>query len=328
MAQTLISGAGGFIGGHLTRALLDQGDRVRAIDLRPLREWKQVHPDAENLSLLDMSDPASAAWAADGCAVIYHLAADSGGMGYISYHHADCMTNILADVQMARTALAAGAKIYYASSSCAYPLHIQDDPFTPPIREDDLLANKFNPEQGYGWEKLYAEMVYQAYAQDKGLRARVGRYFSVYGPMGWIEGGREKAPTALCRKVARAKILGQDWIEVWGDGTARRTFTYVDDAVAATLAITALDDEAYDGPLNVGSPKACSIDELVTVIEDIAGYKVRRQYVPGPVGVGGRPSDDTKIHAMTGWKAQVPFTDGMERTYAWVYDQVKAKLGA
>ena len=256
--------------------------------------------------------------------MVYHLAADSGGMGYISCHHADCMTNILADTNAARAALAAGARVYYASSSCAYPLHIQESPDTPPVREDDLLANAFNPELGYGWEKLYAEMVFLAFAEDKGLQARIGRYFSVYGPQGWYAGGREKAPTALCRKVATAKLTGQREIEVWGDGTARRTFTYVDDAVAATLAITAGD---YAQPLNVGSPKTSSIDELVAVIEDIAGYRVDRKYVDGPVGVGGRPSDDTRIREQVGWKAQVTFREGMERTYAWVYDQVKAELG-
>jgi nucleoside-diphosphate-sugar epimerase len=245
-------------------------------------------------------------------------------MGYISYHHADCMTNILADVQVARAALGAGARVYYASSSCAYPLHIQESPDTPPVREEDLLSNRLNPELGYGWEKLYAEMAYQAYAADKGLQARIGRYFSVYGPAGWYKGGREKAPTALCRKVATAKLTGAKSIEVWGDGTARRTFTYVDDAVAATIAIANSD---CTDPLNVGSPKSSSIDELVAVIEDIAGYSVEREYVDGPVGVGGRPSDDTKVREAVGWKPQVSFREGMERTYAWVHDQVKAELG-
>lgn len=322
--KALVNGGAGFIAGHLVKALLEQGDEVRAADIRPLPEWKQIHPDAENWEHCDLSEYGSALRAATGCDVVYHLAADSGGMGYISYHHADCMTNILADTNAARVALAVGARVYYASSSCSYPLHIQESPDTPPLREDDLLANAFNPEQGYGWEKLYAEMVFQAYAADKGLQARIGRYFSVYGPKGWYKGGREKAPTALCRKVATAKLTGAREIEVWGDGTARRTFTYVDDAVAATIAITASD---YGQPLNVGSPKTSSIDELVAVIEDIAGYRVERKYVDGPVGVGGRPSDDSRIAAMTGWKPQVSFRQGMERTYADVYDRVRAEMG-
>ncbi len=194
MARALCTGAGGFIGGPLVKALLGQGDEVTAVDIRPLEEWKQVHPGARNLPPLDLSGRLEAQLAARDQDVIYHLAADSGGMGYISVHHADCMTNILADVQMARAALEAGARIYYASSSCAYPLHIQEDPFTPPVREEDLLANSFNPELGYGWEKLYAEMTSHAYAQDKGLDIRIGRFFSIYGPKGWFEGGREKAP--------------------------------------------------------------------------------------------------------------------------------------
>ena len=322
--KALVTGSGGFISGHLIKALLEQGDEVRAVDIRPPDEWKQRHAEAVNWSGWDLSERGAALQAAAGCDVIYHLAADSGGMGYISVHHADCMTNILADVQMARAALGEGARIYYASSSCSYPLHIQDSPDTPPVKESDLAANYFNPEQGYGWEKLYAEMTYQAYAQDHGLQARIGRYFSIYGPQGWYKGGREKAPTALCRKVAFAKLTGAKSIEVWGDGTARRTFTYVDDAVAATIAIANSD---CTEPLNVGSPKTSSIDELVATIEDIAGYKVEREYIDGPVGVGGRPSDDTRVRAEVGWKPQVSFREGMERTYAWVHDQVKAELG-
>ncbi len=322
--RALVGGGGGFIGGHLVRALLEQGDEVRAADIRPLSEWKQVHPDAQNWESCDLSEYATARVAARSQDAVYHLAADCGGMGYISFHHADCMANILIDVNMARAAVDAGARIWYASSSCAYPLHIQVSPDTPPIREDDLAAHPADPEEGYGWEKLFAEKTYLAYAQDHGLEVRIGRYFSNYGTHGWYKGGREKAPTALCRKVATAKLTGAREIEVWGDGTARRTFTYVDDAVAATIAITASD---YALPLNVGSPKTSSIDELVSVIEDIAGYRVERRYTDGPVGVGGRPADDTLIAAEIGWKPQVTFRDGMEATYAWTYDQVKAELG-
>lgn len=323
MLKATVTGAGGFIGGHLVEELLRQGHDVKAVDLRPMYEWKQLHRDALNLQARDLSDRQDAFEAADQADTIFHLAADSGGMGYISYHHADCMLNVLADTQMARAAAETGARIYYASSSCIYPLHSQTDPFTPPIKEELAELEYADPEKGYGWEKYFAEKVYFAFAEEKGLQARVGRYYSVYGPKGWYRGGREKAPTALSRKIATAKLKGDRVIDVWGDGTARRTFTYVDDAVAATIAIAASD---CTEPLNVGSPKACSIDELVSTIEEIAGWRVQRNYVDGPVGVGGRPSDDTRIRQAVGWKPQVKFRDGMERTYAWVYDQVKAEM--
>jgi GDP-D-mannose 3',5'-epimerase len=322
--RSLVAGGGGFIGGHLVKALLGQGHEVRSADVKPCRDWIQVHDGALNLDCADLGVRGTALAAAEGCDVIYHLAADAGGMGFISSHKADCTLNILADTQMIRAAREHGARIWFASSACIYPLHLQETADALPLREDDAYAS-VQPEEAYGWEKLFAERMYLAFAADYGVPVRIGRYQSVYGPRGVYRGGREKAPTAICRKVATAKILGEDAIEVWGDGTAIRTFTYIDDAVDATLRITAGD---YGLPLNVGSDEVMSVEQLVATVEDIAGWPVRRIWTDGPVGVpGARRSDNTLVGEKAGWKAQVSAREGLERTYAWVHDQVKAELG-
>lgn len=319
--RVLVTGGAGFIAGHLVGALLVRGDEVVTADIKPLEQWIQVHPDAVSLPGRDLADEANARHAASGCEQIYHLAADAGGMGFISTHMADCTLNIVADAQMIRVARAGGARIWYASSACVYPLHLQQDASALPLRESDAYADP-QPEEAYGWEKLFAERMYLAHATDYGVQVRIGRYQSVFGPAGHYDGGREKAPTAICRKVAQAKLAGRDWIEIWGDGTAIRTFTYVDDAVAATLAITASD---CGEPLNVGTNEAISISELVDTVAGIAGHPVRTVTVPGPVGVPGARRCDTSLAAeKAGWKAQVSVLEGLERTYAWVHDQLKA----
>jgi nucleoside-diphosphate-sugar epimerase len=245
-------------------------------------------------------------------------------MGFISVHHADCTLNILADTQMIRAAHRFGARIWYASSACIYPLHLQQTPDALPLREDDALAG-VQPEEGYGWEKLFAERMYLEHHRDYGVPVRIGRYQSVFGPKGHYEGGREKAPTAICRKIATAKLAGATSIEVWGDGTAIRTFTYIADAVNATMRITEGD---YGLPLNVGSSEDMSIEQLVATVEDIAGYQVRRVWTDGPVGVpGARRNNPDLAVEKAGWKAQVSVREGLERTYADVYDRVKAGLG-
>jgi GDP-D-mannose 3', 5'-epimerase len=321
--KSLVTGAGGFIGGHLAGALLERGDEVVGADIKPPDEWIQVHDGATNLARLDLGVYESALSAAYGCDRIYHLAADVGGMGFISTHHADCTLNVLADTQMIRAAHSYGARIWYASTACIYPLHLQQTADALPLREDDALAG-VQPEEGYGWEKLFAERMYLEHARDYGTEVRIGRYQSAFGPAGHYRGGREKAPTAICRKVATAKLTGANAIEVWGDGTAIRTFTYIDDAVAATLKITEGD---YGLPLNVGSSEAMSIEELVSTIEEIAGWPVERVWTDGPVGVPGARRNDPSLTAeKAGWKAEVSVREGLERTYRDVYDRVKADL--
>ena len=271
---------------------------------------------------LNLAEYANCRQAARGADVVYQLACQSGGMGYISTHKAECLLSILANANMARAAAAAGARIFLASSACIYPLRPQQTPDAPDLAEH--MAYPADPEEAYGWERLTAEKLYLAMAEDYGLQVRIGRYQSVFGPQGVWRGGREKAPTAISRKVATAKLTGAPSIEVWGDGTAIRTFTYIDDAVDATLAITA---SGYGQPLNVGTAETFSVEQLVATVEDIAGYRVERDWVPGPVGVPGRRGCDTALTAeKTGWKARVSVREGLERTYAWVQDQVEAEL--
>ena len=323
--RVLCTGSGGFISGHLVRALLDRGDEVVAADVKPLAEWKQVHPDAVNYAGLDLREWDNAISATRGCGEIYHLAADAGGMGFISTHKAACTLNILADAQMIRAAHQTGARIFYASSACIYPLSLQETADAADLAEWMAYDPKPEPEEAYGWEKLFAERMYLAHAGDYGVQVRIARFQSVFGPHGVYRGGREKAPTAICRKVATAKLTGADSIEVWGDGTAIRTFTYIDDCVSGILAVTACD---YGQPLNIGSDETMSVEELVAAVESIAGYKVRRVHTDGPVGVPGRRGcDTTLVREKAGWKAQVPVREGLERTYADVYDRVRAEMG-
>lgn len=323
MRTSLVTGAGGFIGGHLAKALLARGDNVRCADRKPIGEWKQVHDDALNVAEHDLGNYENAMVAASGADTVYHLAAEAGGMGFISTHKADCTLSILADANVLRAARAAGARIWYASSACIYPLHLQETADAPDLAEH--MAYPPEPEEAYGWEKLYAERMYLAHAGDYGMDVRIGRYQSVFGPDGVYKGGREKAPTAISRKVALAKIKGERTVPIWGDGSAIRTFTYVDDCVEATMAIT---DGSYGQPLNVGTDEVLSIRELVDVVGEIAGWKVTPVTVPGPVGVPGRRGCDTSLTAeKVGWRARVSVREGLERTYAWVYDQLKAELG-
>lgn len=322
--RSLVTGAGGFIGGHLVRALLERGDEVVAADRKPFSDWIQVHEAAASWDGLDLGESHKAFLVSDGCDEIYHLAAESGGMGFISAHKADCTLSILADAQMIRAAHRTGARIFYASSACIYPLSLQEYADAPDLAEWMAYDPKPEPEEAYGWEKLYAERMYLAHAEDYGVQVRIARFQSVFGPHGVYRGGREKAPTAICRKVATASLTGSDSIEVWGDGTAIRTFTYIDDCVSGILAVTAAD---YGQPLNIGSDETMSVAELVINVAEIAGWVGTAVSVPGPVGVPGRRGcDTTLVREKAGWKAEVPVREGLERTYAYVYDQVKAEL--
>jgi len=323
VTTVLVAGGGGFIGGHLVADLLAEGHTVRSVDVKPSEEWYQVHDGAENV-VADLSEKAACFTATDGVDSVYNLAADMGGMGFIENNRALCMLSVLINTHLLMGAQAAGVKDYfYASSACVYAAGKQTDPNVTALAEAD--AYPAMPEDGYGWEKLFSERMCRHYYEDFGLETRVGRYHNVYGPEGTWTGGREKAPAAICRKVAEAKLSGNHVIDVWGDGLQTRSFMYVDDCVFGTKSLLASD---FREPINIGSAELISINGLVDLVADIAGIEVERVHdLSAPQGVRGRNSDNTLINDVMGWEPSISLREGLEKTYAWVYDQVVASHG-
>jgi nucleoside-diphosphate-sugar epimerase len=319
VTKYLVAGAGGFIGGHLVAALRKQGGaEVRAVDIKPLGSWYQQFPDVESLSA-DLTLLDECAKSAEGVDTIFNLAADMGGMGFIENNRALCMLTVLESTHMLMAARHAGVRrFFYSSSACVYAADKQVSSDVVPLREAD--AYPAEPEDGYGWEKLFSERMARHFTEDFGLETRVARYHNVYGPHGTYEGGREKAPAAVCRKVANAVLTGNHRIEVWGDGEQTRSFTYIDDCVEGTLRLTNSD---VDEPLNIGSDQLVTVNELVSIVERIAGVTLSRDYVlDAPQGVRGRNSDNTLIRARLGWAPRIALEDGMERTYRWIFDEM------
>ena len=321
--DVLVAGGGGFIGGHLVADLLKQGKTVRSIDIKPQDEWYQVHPEAENiqadLSLLD-----AAMSGTEGASEVFMLAADMGGMGFIENNKALCMLSVLTSTHMLQAAQAHGVERYfYSSSACVYAAGKQTDTAVTALVEAD--AYPAQPEDGYGWEKLFTERMCRHFLEDYGLTTRVARYHNVYGPEGTWTGGREKAPAAVCRKIAEASISGEHHIDIWGDGEQTRSFMYIDDCVQGSQMILAGESPE---PVNLGSSELVSINQLVSIVENIAGIKCERHYqLDAPQGVRGRNSDNTMINEIYGWEPSITLADGLARTYAWVYDQVKRAQG-
>ena len=321
--RTLVAGAGGFIGGHLVRYLHEQGtDEIVAVDVKPLEDWYQIHDFAE-AKVLDLRALEACLDAADGCQTVYNLAADMGGMGFIENNKALCMLSSLINTHLLMAARDAGTqRFFFASSACVYNTAKQTDPDNHGLKEED--AYPALPEDGYGWEKLFSERMCRHFDEDFGLICRVARYHNVYGPHGTWDGGREKAPAALCRKVIEAKLSGNLEIEIWGDGEQTRSFTYIDDCLYGTTSIMASDIAV---PINLGSDEMVSINQLVDIIEDIAGVRVRRSYdLDAPKGVRGRSSDNTMIRRELGWAPSISLRNGLEKTYAWIYDQMVARI--
>jgi nucleoside-diphosphate-sugar epimerase len=321
----VVAGAGGFIGGHLVGDLLRQGHGpIRAVDCKPFGEWWQFFPEVDNRRL-DLREAVACEAAVRGADQVYNLAADMGGMGFIENNKALCMLSVLINTHLVMAAERQGVRRYfYSSSACVYAADKQTSAQVIPLKEED--AYPAMPEDGYGWEKLFSERMCRHFREDFGLCTRVARYHNVYGPHGTWEGGREKAPAAICRKVAEAKVSGRREIEIWGDGHQTRSFMYIGDCVKGTQAIMHSD---VVEPLNLGSDELVSINRLVDLVEDIAGIKLKRSYdLHAPKGVNGRNSDNRRIKAVLGWAPDTRLRDGLERTYAWIYNRVDAKKSA
>jgi nucleoside-diphosphate-sugar epimerase len=316
----VITGAGGFIAGALARYFHDLGHRrIRAIDRKPLPEWYQHVPGVESLSM-DLSEKENAIRAVEGATEVYNLAADMGGMGFIEHFRVECLRSILVNTHLTEASWRAGAKRYFFSSSaCAYNTDLQKDPHVRALKESD--AYPAMAERGYGWEKLISEMFCQEYWAERGLETHIARFHNIYGPHGTWFGGREKAPAAICRKVMEAQDTGSGTIDIWGDGTRTRSFCFIEDCVLGIDQIMH-SDQLIATPINLGSSELISIDDLVTMVEQIAGVKLKRTYDPGaPQGVAGRNSDNTFIRSVLDWEPLTPLRTGMEKTYAWIAQQ-------
>jgi GDP-D-mannose 3',5'-epimerase len=318
----VVTGAGGFIGGALVADLRKRGaSSIRAVDVKPLDQWYQRFDDVENLSL-DLNLKENCEITARGAVEIYNLAANMGGMGFIEHNKALCMLSVLINTHMLQASLKHGVQRYfYSSSACVYNGDKQKGFEAPSLKEED--AYPALAEDGYGWEKLFSERMCRHFREDFGLETRIARFHNVYGPWGTWYGGREKAPAAICRKVIEAKRSGQHTIEIWGSGEQTRSFMFIDDCIKGIDLI--FRSQIID-PINLGSSEAVSINRLVELVEEIAGIKLTRSYdLSAPKGVNGRNSDNTLIQNLLNWQPDTTLRHGLEKTYAWIHDQVVAR---
>jgi len=320
--KILVTGAGGFIGHHLVTLLKQQGHSVRGVDLK--------HPEygataADEFLLRDLREPNAAREATAGVDHVYALAADMGGMGYISANHATILhNNAMINLNTLEAAKQNGVSRYlYSSSACVYPEYKQTDADVTALREDD--AYPAQPQDAYGWEKLITERLCQHYREDFGIETRVVRFHNIFGPLGTWDGGREKAPAAMCRKVAIAKLTRQPDIEIWGDGEQTRSFCYIDDCLDGVQRLMTSD---YHHPLNLGQDRMVTINQLADIVCGIAGVRLGRRHVPGPQGVRGRNSDNTRVKEVLGWAPSISLEEGLKRTYVWIEEQVRQRIAA
>ena len=316
----LVCGAGGFIGGHLVKNLMDEGHEVICADIKPLEYWFQLFEKNSNFSL-DLKSYDNCIKVTDGVDFIYNMACNMGGMGFIENNKAECMLSVLINTNLLRACLVNGVKKYfYSSSACVYNAMKQKQTFVPGLKEED--AYPAEPEDGYGWEKLFSERMCRHFTEDFGLETRVVRYHNVYGPLGTYDGGREKAPAAMCRKIIQAKLNKEKEIEVWGDGEQTRSFMFITDCIEGTKKIFNSD---LKDPYNVGSSEQVSINQMIKMIEEIADYEVKKKYLlDKPKGVRGRSSDNTKIQKDLNWSPSLPLKEGLKSTYSWILADINS----
>jgi GDP-D-mannose 3',5'-epimerase len=320
--RILVTGAGGFIGHHLVTYLKKHGYWVRGVDVK-YPEYRRT--DADEFAQVDLRHWDQAQRVMDGIDEAYLLAADMGGMGFISAHHAQILhNNALINLHTLEAArLHQVQRLLYTSSACVYPEYRQVDADVTPLKEEE--AYPAQPQDAYGWEKLLTERLCLHYAQDYGLETRTVRFHNIFGPLGTWDGGREKAPAAMCRKVAYAKLTGQPEVEIWGDGEQTRSFCYIDDCV---VGLYKLMRSEYREPLNLGQDRLVTINQLADIVAHIAGIAITKQHVPGPQGVRGRNSDNTRLRQVLQWEPEITLEEGLARTYLWIEEQVRRKLRA
>ena len=314
----LIAGAGGFIGGHLVKILMDEGHEVVCADIKPKEYWFQIFEDNNNYSL-DLKEYENCLKVTKNVDYVLNMACNMGGMGFIENNKAECMLSVLINTNLLRACLINNIKKYFFSSSaCVYNALKQEKIFIPGLKEED--AYPALPEDGYGWEKLFSERMCRHFTEDFNLKTSVARYHNIFGPLGTFDGGREKAPAALCRKIIEAKINKRKQIDVWGDGEQTRSFLFIDDCLKGTLDLFKSD---FNEPLNIGSEEQVSINQMISIIEEIASYKVNRNYqLDKPLGVRGRSSDNKLVNQTLGWEPKLNLKQGLEFTYSWIYNQV------
>ncbi len=321
-SKYLVTGAGGFIGHHLVKELRSQGHWVRGADIK-YPEFDES--DANEFILLDLRRWENCLQAAEGVDHVFALAADMGGMGFISHHHGQILhNNLLINTHTMEAARIQGVKRYfYTSSACVYPEYLQSEANIRPLKEEDVYPAQ--PQDAYGWEKLISEHLCRHYGEEYDIQTRIVRFHNIFGPLGTWEGGREKVPAALCRKIAYAKLTGNPTIEIWGDGEQTRSFCYIDDCITGILKLMQSD---YSQPLNLGQDRMVTINELADIISKIADIKIEKKHIPGPQGVRGRNSDNTLLKKVLGWEPQISLEQGLEITYRWIENQVEAQIKA